>query len=271
MGIILTLAISSAAAHSEADTPKTPGQTLTIKYLANEGVFLSDGKVGVLIDSLFRDGVAGYQRLEPETLEKLETVAAPFDQVRLVLVTHKHRDHFNAESVSRHMTANPEAKLVTSTQVAEVIQATNEDFDAIQGRVKAITPAHDELITVEHAGIKVELFRVSHGSGRFAGVENLGYIVTIGGQRVLHIGDAELGDGAFEPVKRFAKDIDVALLPYWWMGSRSGRACIAEALPNAHLVAFHIESGKAVQIAEKIKKNLPAATVFTTPSQSFSR
>jgi len=257
---------------------------VTITYLANEGVFLSDGSRGVLIDALFREGVTGYATLAPDVREKVETAKPPYDITRLVLVTHRHRDHFDAASVVRHLQSNPRAKLVTSTQVAERVRAAEADAldapkaadavgapdaSAILPRIQAFTPQEGQSYNAEHDGLKVELFFVSHGSGRFAGVVNLGYVVTIGHKRILHIGDAELGPGAFDPVGKFAKNIDVACLPYWWLITRTGRAFVAEALPGVKLVAIHIEPAKASAVIERIHKFLPDAAVFTEPGQTM--
>jgi len=242
-----------------------PATTITITYLANEGVFLSDGSSGVLIDSLFREGVEGYARLAPDVLEAVETAAAPFDSTRLVLVTHRHRDHFQADSVARHMQHNTRAMLVAPANAAELVEAAARDFASFRDRARFLPPPRDSVVTVHHAGLSVEVFFVSHGQGRFAKVENLGYVVTIGGKRVLHLGDAELGDGAYDPVKRFANKIDIACVPYWWLVTRSGRECVAAAFPDARLVAIHIEPAKAARITEQIKKHFPDAIVLTTP------
>jgi len=254
---------------------------VTITYVANEGVFLSDGTRGVLIDALFRDGVPGYATIAPDMREKVETAKPPYDITRLVLVTHRHRDHFDAASVTRHLEANPRATLVTSTQVAErveaVIKGTSDTLDTsgtsdasgVLQRIYAFTPLKGVRYAGEHEGLEVALFYVSHGSGRFAEVQNLGYIVTIGGRRILHIGDAELGPGAFDPVRKFAKNIDVACLPYWWLVTKTGRDFVAEALPGVRLVAIHVEPAKAPAVIQRIHKFLPDATVFTEPGQSI--
>lgn len=253
---------------------------VTITYVANEGVFLSDGTRGVLIDALFREGVPGYATLAPDVREKVETAKPPYDVTRLVLVTHRHRDHFDADAVVRHLQSNPHATLVTSDQVAERVKAAVENAahadganaanaSAILPRIQAFTPQEGQSYKAEHDGLKVELFFVSHGSGRFAGVVNLGYIVTIGGKRILHIGDAELGPGAFDPVRKFAKNIDVACLPYWWLVTKTGRDFVAEALPGVKLVAIHVEPAKAPAVIQRIHKFLPEATVFTQPGQSM--
>jgi len=266
--MLWTMAIATTVGIAAGDSAtKLKGGELTITYIANEGVFLSDTKRGVLIDALYREGVPGYATLAPEVLEKVEAAKPPFDTTRLVLVTHRHRDHFDAASVARHMASNPRARLVTSRQVAERVRDAAADFDQMRPRVDAFASRAGELYEIDHDGVNVEAFYVSHGSGRFAEVQNLGFIVTIGGTRVMHLGDAELDDGAFDPVRKFAKHVDVACVPYWWLITRTGREFVAEALPGVHLVAIHIEPAKAAAVIERIEKFLPDATVFTEPGQ----
>ncbi len=252
------------------DDVNTTADKVTVTYVANEGVFVSDGTSGVLIDALFGEGVEGYARLAPNVLEQMETAKPPYDTVRLVLVTHRHRDHFNAASIVRHLEHNPGAMLVAPANAAELVEDAAKDFDTIRDRTRFHTPPPGETAKIEHAGLTVESFFVSHGSGRFAKVHNLGHIVTIGGKRVLHLGDAELDEGAFGPVRTFAKNIDIACVPYWWLISKAGRDFVAEALPRAHLIAVHIEPSRAEKIVAGIQRWMPDAIAFTEPNQKAS-
>ena len=62
-----------------------------ITYIANEGVLISaDGKQ-VLIDGLHREYGPEYAFLPAAEREKIETAKAPFDQIDLVLVSHRHK------------------------------------------------------------------------------------------------------------------------------------------------------------------------------------
>jgi len=270
MSALMMTMLSIASVSAGMDEVKATAETVTVAYVANEGVFVSDGSRDVLIDALFREGVEGYARLAPDVLEQMETAKPPYDTVRLVLVTHRHRDHFNAASVVRHLEHNPSTLLVAPANAAELVAEAIKGFDTIGDRTRFHTPPAAKTARIERAGLTVESFFVSHGTGRFAKVENLGHIVTIGGKRVLHLGDAELGEGAFGPVRAFAKNIDIACVPYWWLISKTGRDFVAEALPEAHLIAVHIEPGKAEKIATAIQRWLPHAVAFTQPNQKAS-
>ncbi|HEY5680421.1 MAG TPA: MBL fold metallo-hydrolase, partial [Pseudomonadales bacterium] len=83
----------------------TPAKEAKLTYLANEGVMITWRDEAVLIDALFRGGVAGYATLDPKTRDDLESARAPFDRVQAILVTHFHADHLDPEAVVSHLTA----------------------------------------------------------------------------------------------------------------------------------------------------------------------
>ena len=67
--------------------------TVEITYIANEGVLISSAGKQVLIDGLHREYERAYAFLPPPHREKIETAKAPFDQIDLLLVSHRHLDH----------------------------------------------------------------------------------------------------------------------------------------------------------------------------------
>ncbi len=167
-----------------------PGESdVTITFIANEGVMLSDGSRKVLIDGLFRDYGPEYADPADSTLASLEAARAPFDAVDLVLVTHRHGDHFHPRSVAPHLLANPRATLVTSTQVIDSLRGRLPRDPGLAARIRARTTPIGARRTEVVNGIQVELLGLPHGGARHRTVvEHLGFLVTIGGRRILHVG-----------------------------------------------------------------------------------
>ena len=225
------------------------------------------GLDSVLIDALFRDGVGGYARLEPSTLEKVENARAPFDAVKLVLVTHKHADHFDADSVAAHLIHTPQAVLVTSKQVADPVRFKLTD-SAVQARIKSYQPNPKEVVQVDGTDLSVELLKLSHGGGRFAKIWNLGYMVHIGGKRILHLGDADLNPDTTKPLKAHAIGVDVACIPYWWLQSTDSQSFVTRVLKPKQIIAIHIPPAEAEQVKNQIQPLFPKAVLFTTPNQT---
>ncbi len=106
--------------------------SVEITYIANEGVLISAGGKQVLIDGLHREYGPEYAFLPAADREKIETAKAPFDQIDLILVSHRHLDHFHPESIGRHLQHNSKAVLVSSQQVVDEVEKNFKDFQSIK-------------------------------------------------------------------------------------------------------------------------------------------
>jgi L-ascorbate metabolism protein UlaG (beta-lactamase superfamily) len=112
-------------------------------------------------------------------------------------------------------------------------------------------------------GITVELLGLPHGGGwRSRGVEHLGYIVEIGGRRVLHVGDTDVSEDTFAPFRLDTARIDVALLPDWMVMSREGRQVIEKWIRPKQVVAFHVGEGQTERVTRAVQAAMPRAVTF---------
>ncbi len=258
------MAIVGSTVAAVAGSDVQSASQVTITYLANEGIMVTSGDKSVLVDALFRGGVSSYERHEPAELEKIETAKPPYGGVDLVLVTHFHADHFDAGSVARHLANNKNAVLVTSEQVAKEVQKAAADIAPIASRIRTRTPDVKDRETDESSGIRVDVLGLSHGGGRFEKVRNMGYVIHLGGKRILHVGDAQINDACFEPMKQFARGVDVACLPHWMVEHPTGVAFVRDVLKPKQLIVFHIMPRDAGRIVAKVKKDFPEAIFFTS-------
>src|SRR5687768_10768764 len=186
-----------------------PGVIVT--FIANEGVMLSSGTQKVLIDALF-DPYDGYPLPHDSTQRSLREARPPFNNVDVVLVTHWHGDHFGAAAVARHLRANPRATLVTSAQVIDSLRRyAPARALAAERTVSRAVPSGERRREIVN-GVAIEVLGVTHGH-RHSGVEHRGYIIEMGGRRVLHLGDTEFTETEFSRLRLDTARIDVALLP----------------------------------------------------------
>ena len=259
--IAAMIAVAALVAAAVGQDAEKPGVEIT--YLANEGLLIQAGETGVVIDGLFRAGVSGYARVPAAELEKLETAGAPYDKVKLLLVSHYHGDHFDAKSVARHLEHNPKARLISSEQVVEQVRAAAKS--EVKPRIESVDPKDADKVATESSGVKIEFLKLSHGTGRFAKIANLGHIIELNGIRILHIGDAELNDKTREPLEKHAKGVDVACIPYWLLLSERGREFVLESLAPRHIVAIHVPPKEADDVTARIHAHIPGATIFTKP------
>ncbi|HET9426137.1 MAG TPA: MBL fold metallo-hydrolase [Gemmatimonadaceae bacterium] len=237
--------------------PPAPGVTVT--FLANEGVLLSSGTRKVLIDALF-DPYSMYAVPHDSTQGALRQARAPFDSVDLVLVTHWHGDHFGAAPVAMHLAANPRATLVASQQVMDSLRryAPARSIAASRTLARAVPSGERRREVIN--GVPVEILGVTHGSGRHRDVQHRGYIVEMGGRRILHLGDTEFTEAEFSRLRLDTARIDVALLPVWALSNN--REIVERWIKPRQVVAFHLLAAD-LDGASRIERAWPGSVAFT--------
>jgi L-ascorbate metabolism protein UlaG (beta-lactamase superfamily) len=237
--------------------------TLRLTYVGNEGVLISDGEKAVLIDGLHRKYGDAYLNPPPEVLSAMEGAKAPFDKVRVVLVSHVHGDHFSAESVGAHLASNPKAMLVTDAQKMSDIARLYSGHEAIRNQTFEATPEWKQRVVFERDGIKVTLLGMKHGTDRFWWIKNLGHITEIGGKKLFHFGDADMAVENFASLNLPAEKIDIAFVPYWFLLSENGRKLVTENIGAKTNIAVHISPQTAEADAANVKKLYPGVDAFT--------
>jgi len=265
--VLALAAVTACAQPPAAQTPPpptvhTPG-TIKLTYVGNEGVLISDGTKAVLIDGLHRKYDDDYLNPPPEVLSAMETARPPFDQVRVVLVSHVHGDHFSAESVGLHLKNNPKAMLISDAQKMSDIARLYPDHASIRGQTAEITPSWKERVVYEKNGIKVTLLGMKHGSDRFWWIKNLGHIIEIGGKKLFHFGDADNTVENFAAFNLAGEKIDIAFIPYWFLLNENGRQLVRETIAAKHNIAVHISPQNAEADAANVKRLFPGADAFT--------
>ena len=219
------LALIVAAIGGAADVP-----TASVLYVANEGFLVEAGGKKVLIDALFDDRTIGFAHIpNEETLARMKTSEAPFDDVDVMLFTHRHRDHFGLGSVYERMTNDPSIVMVGPTQVVDDLRVVAPALEGIDDRIHELDLGLFESTKLKVDGIRIRASRVRHSRymetdpstgaevDRHRNVENLIYLVDLDGFSFLHVGDATLDQNAdFFDDKGFQKEeIDVVFLEFF--------------------------------------------------------
>ena len=235
---------------------------VSITFLANEGVMLSSGNKKVLIDALFQKYETGYAVPADSTQAALAAARAPFDGVNLILVTHRHGDHFHPAPVVAHLRANSRATLLTSRQVIDSLRSRIPPKAGLGRRMLARTTVPGARRGEAINEIVVEVLGLPHGGRRHRGVEHLGYIVEMGGRRVLHVGDSDITEAAFAPFRLDTARIDVALLPAWMVTSSEGRRVIERWIRPRQVIAFHVGEGEQQEVTRAVQSAMPGAVTL---------
>lgn len=253
---LATLLVTTIAAVRQEAAP------LTITFLANEGVHLAAGDKAVLIDALFERYGPDFALPADSTRAALAAARPPFHDVDVVLVTHRHGDHFHPTPVAAHLRANPRATLLTSRQVIDSLRAYPPAASLPAHQLVAPPVPRGQRQRHAVAGIPVELLGLPHGGNPNRVPDHLGYVVELGGKRVLHVGDTDISEAAFRPLRLDTARIDVALLPDWMITSAEGRETIARWIKPRQVVAIHLSARNTVAAARRVREAMPSAIAF---------
>jgi len=254
-----------------------------VQYIANEGFLIEVGAKKVLIDALFDNQSITWCHVPGEmTLQKMENAEAPFDGVDLILVTHAHPDHFSPQSVIRRLRGDPAAVVIGPPQMVAALDAAGATKQELDKRIIEIDLELYDSTALDVNGIGVRAYRLKHSEymtedpktgeniDRHRTVENLIYLIEVGGKRLLHVGDAVLSqnpdlfnDGVFEKV-----DLDIAFLEYFdW--SEETKAILDRWISADHVVFMHLptEADEIETISQGLELNSPNRVIFDTPLQ----
>ncbi|MDP9296776.1 MAG: MBL fold metallo-hydrolase [Actinomycetota bacterium] len=154
--------------------------------------------------------------LAPHEGRRFERMLPP-DQatgVDLILCSHEHIDHFDAESIPALAAASPEARVVVPTPIVSMVT----DLGIDGSRVIGAQP--DDPIEID--GLRIHPVPARHGveiSDAYTFgtelsdglVRYLGFVLESDGVRLYHAGDTILYDGMAEGLRSIG--VDIALLP----------------------------------------------------------
>ncbi len=267
---IFLLLVGIASVAQCSDTTKT----CTVTYIANEGFLIQTTNHKILVDALF-GGIEGNWCDQPgDSVSRLMLNGTPpFDNIDVVLVTHKHRDHFNAPMVVTFLKNNPKSVLICPEQATDLLKQS-PGSSSVNNRVLSIRSQRplDTLLNVNTLAIRVLGFH--HGAyletdsvtgtkfDRHAAVQNLEYLVELDGFTIFHSGDGSTSDSLLYKTYGFGvKPIDIVFLDRGFLG-RDGQKLMNAYLGGSNIVFMHIEPGRREYIKSVIK-SVPEMCVFT--------
>jgi L-ascorbate metabolism protein UlaG (beta-lactamase superfamily) len=268
-GILLTaILLAAVLPAAQARPAKSITKALEVTYVANEGFLIAGGSAKVLVDALFDEGFGTYQTPARPTRGQLENASPPFDGVGLILVTHWHDDHFNPKMVVAHLKNNPGATCVAPQQVVDKMKE-EKDFDAVAKQTEAATPEPGEVISKIIGGIGLKIFGMRHapymenGVDRHRDVQNVGYLVTVGGVNMFHTGDAvfDLEEEFIQSTGIDNETIDVLFIEYFDM-SENTQHLIKDVFKPQHVIGMHLPTNNIEKMAGVFPEVFAGGLVF---------
>ena len=245
------------------------GQQIT--YVGNMGVLIENETLGILIDGLHKKYKAAYQYPPERLVTTLIGKEHPYQPpIQLLLNTHIHKDHFDAELVLEFLKENPEAKLLGPAQTAEALVdlGTAQHLDTSVYEVKTIDYTIQEYTLHD---VQIKAFFIDHANpARHSATKNVGFLIKLDGKNILHLGDAAMDASIFSQLNLKTEAIDLAIIPDWLAMSRSGANIIKTYIAAKQLLITHISPLNANQSRQAVQQFFPDAIFFTELEQTFT-
>jgi L-ascorbate 6-phosphate lactonase len=207
-------------------------------WLGQAGFIIRAGSAIALVDPF----------LSPHDGRMYESALPPSSAgIDIVLCTHEHADHFDADAAPAIAAASPSATFIVPAPIADMVTEAGVPAD----RVRGVQPG-DEL---EQAGIGIRPIPARHGVtmddaygfGEALSdglVRFVGFVLDAGGVRIYHAGDTIHYDGM--EARLLDMGIDLALLPI--NGRDPGR--------ERHGIVGNLDEREAAWLAREIAADL---------------
>ncbi len=118
-------------------------------------------------------------------------------------------------------------------------------------------------------GIEIEVFHMEHFDqfgNDFSRVQDYTYLVTMGGVKLLHLGDVDYIPENFAAFDFPSREIDAVVLPTFnTLISEANRDVILASVAPKHIIATHLRAGQLVTEEANVRAVYPDASIFTQP------
>lgn len=258
---------------------QVPKHNLEITYIANEGFLLTSTNHKILIDGLFSNGYGIFAVPPKEVTDKIMNAEPPFDNITLLMVTHRHKDHCDPELINEYLSKYKEVRFVTNRQTMVFIDGNCFGFIAKEKQFVLMSPALNQSVSKTVDNIPIKAFGLKHLSlfnkdsiNLEQTTRNTSYIFNMDGIRIFHSGDIE--KDAFQDYLKYHKwtdSVDVAFLYKGLLDSESDLDYVLNLLHPKYIVVMHVQPNEEEAWADKVEKlktSFPNILYFRNPMDS---
>ncbi|MEP1093622.1 MAG: MBL fold metallo-hydrolase [Cyclobacteriaceae bacterium] len=137
-----------------------PQNNRSVCWIQNAGFFIDLPDGDILVDAILSSNDA------------IARAEAPYDDVRLIFVSHVHGDHFKSEGILRHLRSNRKAKAILTPESFQSLRSAGLSNE-LETRIVVSYPDADEFDEFEIDGFSGHVLQFKH-----AGVQNIGLGLT---------------------------------------------------------------------------------------------
>lgn len=199
---------------------------LQIYHTVNAGLYLWNGRSGLMIDALHGGKRTGFSNTPDRYLGMMKRREQFFGQANDLLFTHTHEDHYDEELVNLFLEQNPDS----------LIYGPGLD----RGEVKSLLLIKD-ICRIKMRDYIIYAFPTEHDGKAYAGVPHYSYLIRSGVQSLWVSGDAVLTPDLADKVREVCPDEQIlaAFVMVYQLGSRTGREFLRKLSPE-NIYLYHL-------------------------------
>jgi L-ascorbate metabolism protein UlaG (beta-lactamase superfamily) len=95
----------------------------------------------------------------------------------------------------------------------------------------------------------------------YADVQHLGWVVTLAGRTVMHLGDGIIDEKTLRAAGILERAIDVGVMPFWFLTYPFGRRLVGNGLRPRAIFAAHVRAHERERLAREIAGWIDAVTM----------
>lgn len=199
---------------------------LRVFHTVNSGMYLWNGRSGLLIDALHGGKNTGFSDTPKRYIQMMEKKESFFGQPNDLLFTHTHEDHYDLELVEQFLKLNPESSIYGPQLDQSNIQPTALGTGVGVLKIRNYT---------------VYTFTTEHDGTPFTGYPHCSYLIRSGEQSLWISGDAMLQASLASQVKEISgvEYVDAAFVMVYQIGRKPGKEFL-RALSPEHIYLYHL-------------------------------
>lgn len=224
---------------------------------------VTDGETRILIDAMVVEPYSVYGGLPVDVAPMFDNLQGPFADIDLVLVSHRHHDHNQPAYACEFMQNSFGSEFKSSEQVIGLMREKCRQFTTTSPQIETIDPQYENPLVFEIEGAKVTVFPLSHGTRKYARLQNYGHLIEMGGMSILHMGDAAMNAQDFARAGLDTTRVDVALIPFWFFQPGPGGDVVDRFFSDSRKIAVHIPPGEMDEVKIHVSENYPEVLILT--------
>lgn len=187
--------------------------SIAVTNIANCGFMIEMDSIKIIIDGLFINGFNFYATPDSATLDLITKRLEPFDDIDYIFVTHKHADHYDAQTVIAFMINNSKCRLICPKQVIDNLKEYPDQYKIFDSRVFDCTPDtfNSTILKLDH--LDIIAYRLIHGNEKNKDIENIAFLISSNNKSIFHTGDADPNQvDKYVGIIPSENDIDIAFI-----------------------------------------------------------